>query len=260
VAVNCAAFAGSLLESELFGHEKGSFTGAVAMRKGRFELADQGTLFLDEIGELPMSLQVKLLRVVQEKTFERVGGTTTLTVDFRLIAATNKNLEQEVENGNFREDLYYRLNVVKAVIPPLRDRQEDIPLLINHFIEKYSNERKSTEPVTGVNQEAAQLFFDHAWPGNVRELENAIERAVILSSNDRITPADLPLKMRQTISAPLQLDGIPENAGLSETLATVEKRMIQRAMMLTGNVQTRAAKLLGIGKSGLNQKLKKYKL
>ncbi|MBI9091909.1 MAG: sigma-54-dependent Fis family transcriptional regulator [Desulfobacterium sp.] len=260
VAVNCSAFAESLLESELFGHEKGSFTGAGAMRKGRFEMADRGTLFLDEIGELPMNLQVKLLRVVQEKTFERVGGSTPLTVDFRLIAATNKNLEQEVENGNFREDLYYRLNVVKAVIPPLRDRQEDIPLLINHFIEKYSNERKSTEPVTGVSQEAAQLFFDHAWPGNVRELENTIERAVILSSKERITPADLPLKMRETISAPLQLDGIPENAGLSETLAAVEKRMIQRAMMLTGNVQTRAAKLLGIGKSGLNQKLKKYKL
>jgi len=260
VAVNSSAFAETLLESELFGHEKGSFTGASAMRKGRFEMADKGTLFLDEIGELPMGLQVKLLRVLQEKTFERVGGTTPIVVDFRLIAATNKDLEQEVKKGNFREDLFYRLNVIKAVIPPLRDRQEDIPLLINHFIEKYSNERKSTEPVTGVSQEAAQLFFDHSWPGNVRELENTIERAVILSSGNHITPADLPVKMQKAVLPPLQLDGIPENVGLAETLAAVEKRMILRAMMITDNVQTRAAKLLGIGKSGLNQKLKKYGL
>ncbi len=260
IAVNSSAFAESLLESELFGHEKGAFTGAAAMRKGRFEMADQGTLFLDEIGELPMGIQVKLLRVLQERTFERVGGSTPIVVDFRLIAATNKDLEHEVEKGRFREDLFYRLNVVKAVIPPLRERQEDIPLLINHFIERYGDERKSARPVLGVNQEAAQLFFDYPWPGNVRELENAIERAVILSSDDYITAADLPTKMRQAMSPPLHLDGIPENAGLSETLAAVEKRMIQRAMVLTDNVQTRAAKLLGIGKSGLNQKLKKYGL
>lgn len=258
IAVNSSAFAESLLESELFGHEKGSFTGAAVMRKGRFELADQGTLFLDEIGELPMSIQVKLLRVLQEKTIERVGGSTPIVVDFRLIAATNKNLEEEVEKGRFREDLFYRLNVVKAVIPPLRERQDDIPLLINHFVQQYGAERNSAGPLKGINPRAAQLFFDYTWPGNVRELENAIERAVILCSNDEITPEDLPAKMRQAMSVPLQLDGIPENAGLAETLAAVEKRMIQRAMMLADNVQTKAAKLLGIGKSGLNQKLKKY--
>ncbi len=260
VAVNCTAFAESLLESELFGHEKGAFTGAAGMRKGRFELASQGTLFLDEIGELPTSIQVKLLRVLQEKTIERVGGTTPLPVDFRLIAATNKNLEKEVERGHFREDLYYRLNVVKAVMPPLRDRDGDIPLLVNHFIQKYAHERKSTQTLNGVDPQAARLLFEYAWPGNVRELENIIERAVILATGDSITMDDLPMKLRSQSGTPssLQLDDIPENAGLSETLMAVEKRMIKRAMALSGNVQTRAAEILGIGKSGLNQKLKKY--
>ncbi len=260
VAVNCSAFAESLLESELFGHEKGAFTGAATMKKGRFELADEGTLFLDEIGELPMTIQVKLLRVLQEKTFERVGGTAPIEVNFRLIAATNKVLEEEVENGRFREDLYYRLNVVKAVMPALRDRDGDIPLLVNHFIEKYAFERNTEIPVKGVVPDAARLLFEYQWPGNVRELENVIERAVILSSGDYITPADLPEHVRQPMGGELQLDGIPENAGLYETLAAVEKRMIQRAMALSGNVQTKAAKILGIGKSGLNQKIKKLGL
>ncbi len=261
IAVNCSAFAETLLESELFGHEKGAFTGAAAMKKGRFEMADKGTLFLDEIGELPASIQVKLLRVLQEKNFERVGGTTNIQVDFRLIAATNKNLEQEIKEGKFREDLYYRLNVVKAVLPPLRERQEDIPLLINYFIKKYSRGQKMPSNILkGVTPETARLLFDYPWPGNVRELENMVERAVILSPGDYITPNDLPLKLRQTIGSNLQLDGIPENAGLAETLAAVEKKMIQRALKLTDNVQTRAAKMLGISKSGLNQKIKKYGL
>ncbi len=260
IAVNCSAFAETLLESELFGHEKGAFTGAAAMKKGRFEMAHEGTLFLDEIGELPANIQVKLLRVLQEKTFERVGGTETIKVDFRLIAATNKDLEHEVEKGRFREDLYYRLNVVKAVLPPLRERQEDIPLLINHFIKKYSNEKETSTPLKGVSKEAARLIFDYPWPGNIRELENMVERAVILSSGEYITPADLPVKLRQSISSNPQLSGIPENAGLAETLTAVEKRMIKRALELTGNVQTEAAKLLGIGKSGLNKKIKKYGL
>ncbi len=259
VAVNCSAFAESLLESELFGHEKGAFTGAVGMKKGRFELASQGTLFLDEIGELPTSIQVKLLRVLQEKTIERVGGTTPLSVNFRLIAATNKNLEQEVEKGHFREDLYYRLNVVKAVMPPLRDRDGDIPLLVNHFIRKYAHERKNQPPLDGVDPQAARLLFEYSWPGNVRELENIIERAVILATGTTITMEDLPMKLRSPSTPPtLHLEGIPENAGLSETLTAVEKRMIKRAMALSGNVQARAAEILGIGKSGLNQKLKKY--
>jgi two-component system NtrC family response regulator len=260
VAVNCAAFAESLLESELFGHEKGAFTGATALKKGRFELADKGTLFLDEIGELSMPLQVKLLRVLQEKTIERVGGTTPIPVDFRLIAATNKTLEDEVAENRFREDLYYRLNVVKAVIPPLRDRPEDIPLLINHFIEKFTRESDTASQVKGISREAVRILCDHAWNGNVRELENVIERSVILSAGDIITPADLPPRIRQTPGNTVDLEGIPEGVGLVETLSAVEKRMIIRAMTLSGNVQTRAAEILGIGKSGLNQKLKKYNL
>ena len=260
VAVNCSAFAESLLESELFGHEKGAFTGAANMKKGRFELADKGTLFLDEIGELPMTLQVKLLRVLQERSVERVGGTMAIPVDFRLIAATNKILEDEVQKGNFREDLYYRLNVVKTTIPPLRDRKEDTLLLINHFIKKYTSEAGSVSRVTGINRKAAQILCDYEWKGNVRELENVIERAVILSSGNLISPTDLPIQLRQSSGTALQLDGIPDGVGLSETLAAVEKRMIQRAMKLSGNVQTKAAQLLGIGKSGLNQKLKKFNL
>ncbi|MCG8551262.1 MAG: sigma-54 dependent transcriptional regulator [Desulfobacterales bacterium] len=260
VAVNCSAFAESLMESELFGHEKGAFTGAVGLKKGRFEMADKGTLFLDEIGELSMPLQVKLLRVLQARTVERVGGTVSLPVDFRLIAATNKILEDEVKKGNFREDLYYRLNVVKARIPPLRDRLEDIPLLINHFIEKYTQGPEAAGGVTGIDKEAVQQLCDYEWKGNVRELENVIERAVILAPGSIITISDLPSKIRNPKSGTLQLDGIPDGVGLSETLAAVEKRMIQRAMKRAGNVQTKAAKLLGIGKSGLNQKLKKFNI
>ncbi len=260
VAVNCSAFAETLLESELFGHEKGAFTGAATMKKGRFELADKGTLFLDEIGELPLSLQVKLLRVLQEKTIERVGGTQSIPVDFRLIAATNKTLEQEVKQGRFREDLYYRLNVVKAVIPPLRERSEDIPLLINHFIDKYTHDSGTVTGPCEIDPQAVKLLCDHSWNGNVRELENIIERSVILCSNNLITASDLPPHVRGTASATIDLDGIPEGAGLSETLTAVEKRMIQRAMKLSGNVQTKAAQILGIGKSGLNQKLKKFNL
>ena len=260
IAVNCSAFAESLLESELFGHEKGAFTGAVGLKKGRFEMADKGTLFLDEIGELPMPLQVKLLRVLQERTIERVGGTVSLPVDFRLIAATNKILEDEVKKGNFREDLYYRLNVVKANIPPLRDRLEDIPLLINHFIEKYTQGPETAGNVTGIDKEAVQRLCDYEWKGNVRELENVIERAVILAPGTTITVSDLPSQIRNPKSGTLQLDGIPDGVGLSETLAAVEKRMILRAMKMSGNVQTKAAKILGIGKSGLNQKLKKFNI
>ena len=260
IAVNCSAFAETLLESELFGHEKGAFTGASSLKKGRFEISDQGTLFLDEIGELPISLQTKLLRVLQEKTIERVGGTLPIPVDFRLIAATNKNLEDEVKNGNFREDLYYRLNVVKTVIPPLRERSEDIPLLIKHFIDKYTNEQQPESKVSGITPEAVKILCDYQWKGNVRELENVLERCILLGSGDMITPSELPLQVRQNVSSFLDLDGIPQDVGLAETLAAVEKRMIQRAMKLSGNVQTKAAKLLGIGKSGLNQKLKKFNL
>ncbi len=261
VAVNCSALAESLLESELFGHEKGAFTGAISMKKGRFELADQGTLFLDEIGELSPSLQVKLLRILQEKVFERVGGTRPITVNIRLIAATNKSLKEEIRKGSFREDLFYRLNVVHIVLPPLRDRLEDIRPLMAHFIEKYADERLRDQPVTHVEQEVERLFFKYDWPGNVRELENVIERAMVMCADGVIKVDDLPKDFRQNVNKEentLSLDGLQPRATLYETLAHVEKQMILSALQKTDYVQSHAAALLGIGKSGLNQKLKKY--
>jgi two-component system NtrC family response regulator len=260
VAVNCSALAESLLESELFGHERGAFTGAVSSKKGRFELAHGGTLFLDEIGELSANLQVKLLRVLQDKSFERVGGVRSIAVDIRVIAATNKNLGLEMRAGRFREDLFYRLNVVHIAIPPLRDRREDIRLLVNHFIQKYAAERRSAVPVRGVAQEVDRLFYDYSWPGNVRELENVIERVMILCPNEIITGADLPRGFKSSLDNALHLDGIPANAKLYETLEMVERTMIERALKMADNVQSHAAAILGIGKSGLNQKLKKYNL
>lgn len=260
IAVNCSALAETLLESELFGHEKGAFTGAVAMKKGRFELADTGTLFLDEIGELSQNLQVKLLRVLQEKVFERVGGVKPISVDIRLITATNKTLKEEVKQENFREDLFYRLNVVHVVLPLLRHRTEDIRLLVDHFIEKYSDERKMAAPVKGVERDVEKLFQDYIWPGNVRELENVIERAMVLCPDEIIRVSDLPADFKDSVYNTLHLEGIPSDAKLYETLALVEKKLIIRALTLTDYVQSHAAELLGIGKSGLNQKIKKYNL
>jgi two-component system NtrC family response regulator len=260
VAVNCSALAENLLESELFGHEKGAFTGAVASKKGRFELADGGTLFLDEIGELSPNLQVKLLRVLQEKVFERVGGIRTISVDIRIIAATNKDLQQEMRDGRFREDLYYRLDVVHIVLPPLKERQEDIRLLVNHFIKKYASERQSAAPITGVDQEVDRLFFDYNWPGNIRELENVIERVMILCPGDTIRVSDLPKGFKDNVYNTLHLEGIPADAKLYDTLAMIEKALIERALKMSNNVQAHAADMLGIGKSGLNQKIKKYNL
>ena len=258
IAVNCSALSENLLESELFGHEKGAFTGAIAMKKGRFELADGGTLFLDEIGELSQNLQVKLLRVLQERAFERVGGIRPVPVNIRIIAATNKNLKHETEQGRFREDLYYRLNVLYLVLPPLRERVEDIRLLVDHMIEKYASERRPGQQVTGVDQEVDRLLYAYSWPGNVRELENAIERAMVLCPGNIIRVSDLPKEFKKNISHSLQLEGISDNAKLYETLDMVEKAMIERALTLSNNVQSHAAELLGIGKSGLNQKIKKY--
>jgi two-component system, NtrC family, response regulator len=260
VAVNCSALSETLLESELFGHEKGAFTGAISMKKGRFELADGGTLFLDEIGELSQTLQVKLLRVIQEKVFERVGGEKSVNVNIRLIAATNKDLKKEMEAGRFREDLFYRLNVIRIHLPPLRKRREDIYLLTQHFIEKYANERISDITVKGIDQEVKRLFYDYGWPGNVREFENVIERAMILCPSDTIQVSDLPKDFTDNAYNRLQFEDIPSNAQLNETLALVEKKMIERALKMAKNVQSHAAEILGIGKSGLNQKIKKFKL
>ncbi len=260
VAVNCSALAETLLESELFGHEKGAFTGAMSTKKGRFELADSGTLFLDEIGELPQSLQVKLLRVIQEKVFERVGGTKPISVDIRLIAATNKDLKKEMEDGRFREDLFYRLNVVRISLPPLRHRMEDMHLLSQHFIDKYTEERIYDIPVKGIDQAVKRLFYEYSWPGNVREFENVIERAMLMCPGDMITVSDLPKDFTDNAFNRLHLEDIPSNAKLYETLTLVEKKMIERALRMANNVQSHAAEILGIGKSGLNQKIKKLKL
>lgn len=260
IAVNCSALSENLLESELFGHEKGAFTGAIAMKKGRFELADEGTLFLDEIGELSQNLQVKLLRVLQERAFERVGGVRPVPVNIRIIAATNKNLKHETEQGRFREDLYYRLNVLYLVLPPLRERVEDIRLLVDHMIEKYASERRPGQQVSGVDQDVDRLLYGYSWPGNVRELENAIERAMVLCPGNIIRVSDLPREFKKNITHSLHLEGISDNAQLYETLDMVEKAMIERALTISHNVQSHAAELLGIGKSGLNQKIKKYGL
>jgi len=260
IAVNCSALAENLLESELFGHEKGAFTGAISMKKGRFELADGGSLFLDEISELSPGLQVKLLRALQERNFERVGGVKQILVDIRIIAATNRQLKEEVKQGRFREDLFYRLNVINIVIPPLRQRLEDIRLLVDHFIKKYTAERKAGPNITGVDTDVERLLYDYAWPGNVRELENAIERAMILCTEDKIRVFDLPREFKDNVYNTIHFDGIPSTAKLYETLELVEKIMIKRALEKTNNIQSHAAELLGIGKSGLSQKLKKFNL
>jgi Nif-specific regulatory protein len=253
MAVNCAALAESLLESELFGHEKGSFTGALALKKGRLEIADGGTVFLDEIGELSLTLQVKLLRVLQERDFERVGGTRTLKVDIRLITATNKNLEDAVAAGTFRQDLYYRLNVVGLQVPPLRDRPEDIPLLANYFAAKYAE--KCNRRITGISAEAQARLLGYDWPGNVRELENAIERAVVLGSTDRILLEDLPesvLESEPAATAP--------GTKYHEAVAQTKKQIILNAMQQAKGSYTEAAKLLGVHPNYLHRLIRNLNL
>jgi len=253
VAVNVAALPETLLESELFGHERGAFTGADRERRGRFELADGGTLFLDEIGDLPRSLQVKLLRVLQEQTVERVGASRAITVDVRIIAATHRDLEALIRAGEFREDLYYRLNVVSIDLPPLRDRREDVPLLVDHFLRRFAGER--TPPVTAVSREALDLLLKYPYPGNVRELENLIHRAVVLARGPLVTTADLP--------APVA-DAAPEtdaDAGtFVERVTRLERQLIVDALGRAGGVQTQAARLLGMSERHLRYKLKKYGL
>jgi Nif-specific regulatory protein len=254
MAVNCAALNESLLESELFGHEKGSFTGAFAQKKGRLEIADGGTVFLDEIGELTPPLQVKLLRVLQEREFERVGGTMTIKVDLRLIAATNKNLEEAIEAGEFRQDLYYRLNGVSLEMPPLRDRREDIMLLANYFADKYG--AKCNRKLQGFSAEARACLTAYDWPGNVRELENAIERAVVLGTTDLILPEDLPetLLERET-AAPAQ-----SRIGYHEAVVQTKKQIILRAIEEAKGNYTEAAKLLGVHPNYLHRLIRNLNL
>ncbi|NLX17870.1 MAG: sigma-54-dependent Fis family transcriptional regulator [Desulfobulbus sp.] len=263
ISVNCAALSEHLLESELFGHEKGAFTDAVVMRKGRFELADTGTLFLDEIGEMSAQLQAKLLRVLQEKSFERVGGSTTQNVDIRILAATNKDLKDEVDKGNFREDLYYRLNVIHIHLAPLRERVDDIPALVTHFLEKNS---RNLGKELDISPEALRLLVSLPWEGNVRELENTIERAAILCSGNRIEPEDVQpdsteLSPSHDWSKGLELSQfIPEHLSLSEVLNGIEEKLVRKALEDNFYVQARAAEQLGITKSLLQYKMKKYSL
>ncbi len=262
ITVNCAALAENLLESELFGHEKGAFTGAVGMRKGRFELADDGTIFLDEVGEIPLALQSKLLRILQEKSFERVGGTKTLTVDVRIISASNRDLKEEVAQGRFREDLFYRLNVIHVSLPPLRERMDDMPLLVDCFIQKFA-ERLEKEDLS-ISPEALRLLITLPWEGNVRELENTIERAAILCNDTRIEPEDVQpesinMGNQAGWSQEMNLEQlIPETVGLNEVLYAIEEKMLHHALEATGHVQARAAEKLGITKSLLQYKMKKY--
>jgi two-component system NtrC family response regulator len=258
VSVNCGALTETLLESELFGHEKGAFTGAVALKKGRFELADGGTLFLDEVGEMPPSLQVKLLRVLQEMEFERVGGTRSLRVDVRVLSASNRNLKETVAEGSFREDLFYRLNVIHIEVPPLRERPEDIRLLVNHFMDKYR--RASDKEKIELSPEVWKSFYAYHWPGNVRELENVIERAVVLNSEGLISLKDLPPEFSEEREE-LDVDRfIPSDVPLQQTLEKIEEKLILRALKQSGNVQSHAAERLGITKSLIQHKMKKYNI
>jgi two-component system response regulator AtoC len=258
IAINCAAIPETLLESELFGYEKGAFTDARAQKRGLFELADKGTLFLDEIGEIPLTLQAKLLRVLEEQSFRRLGGLKDICVDVRFIAATNKNLREAVREGAFRQDLYFRLNVIQIVIPPLRERIEDTLPLVEFFIEHYN--RKFKRHIEGVTPEAEQLLLAHDWPGNVRELRNAIERAMILEESSLITPGSLPIAISRSDGhpeVPVPVAEIPEN-GMS--LVDNERQLLVRALEKTAGNQTQAARLLRITRDTLRYKMKKYNL
>ena len=262
ITVNCAALAENLLESELFGHEKGAFTGAVAMRKGRFELADGGTIFLDEVGEIPLALQAKLLRVLQERSFERVGGTKTLTVDVRIISASNRDLKEAVMQGRFREDLFYRLNVIHVNLPALRERMDDMSLFVDFFIDKFAV--KLQRPGLTITKDALRLLMTLPWEGNVRELENTIERAAILCDNncidaEDVQPESVNMDNHAAWSRELDLHQIiPESASLNDVLYAVEEKMLVEALEDAGFVQARAADRLGITKSLLQYKMKKY--
>jgi Nif-specific regulatory protein len=263
IKVNCAALPETLLESELFGHERGAFTGAHASRPGRFELADGGTIFLDEIGEMPLSLQAKMLRILQEKQFERIGGTKTFTVDVRIVAATNVSLETAVAEGQFRADLYYRLNVVPIVLPPLRERKEDIPLLFSHFLNK-SNQRNAKK--MKITSELLDFLINYSWPGNVREMQNLVERMVILAEGDRLGTEDLPMNMmsqKRPEKARVVSDFVEVvRPGIDspKSLQEIERKEIEAALRRNGWVQVRAARELGLTERQMGYRIKKYGL
>jgi len=259
ISVNCMALNTGVLESELFGHEKGSFTGAVSRRRGRFELADKGTLFLDEIGELSHDMQVKLLRVLQERQFERVGGTEAVEVDIRIVAATNRDLSKAVADGRFREDLFYRLNVVSIELPPLRERREDIPFLAAHFLDRYA--RENSRELKGFTPSAMDYLSAYEWPGNVRQLENVIERCVVMCTGDTVDAEDLPPEIKDEESQfKSAVDLLPTKLDLSDTLEKIEGAVIRRALVRADFVQVKAAELLNVSKSLLQYKLKKYNI
>lgn len=250
VPVNCAAIPEEILESELFGHEKGAFTGADNLVKGRFELAHESSIFLDEIGEINPSVQIKILRVLQEKAFERVGGQETINVDVRIIAATNRVLEEEVKKGTFREDLYYRLNVIHIHVPPLRERKDDIPLLVASFLEEFAVENGKN--IKGIDSQAKSAIYNYNWPGNIRELRNCIESAVVMCSGEEIKLEDLPPTVSK--SAGDQSINIPANATLDEA----EKIIILQTLAANKNNKSKTADLLGIGRKTLHRKLEEY--
>jgi transcriptional regulator with GAF, ATPase, and Fis domain len=286
VAVNCGAIPEDLLEAELFGHEKGAFTGAIRNRTGRFELADGGTIFLDEVGDMSPTLQVKVLRVIQERQFERIGGVKTIQADVRIITATHQNLEKAVEEKRFREDLYYRINVIPLQLPPLRDRGIDVPILVKHFLEKYNNLKK--KDVKNITPEAMNILLNYSWPGNVRELQNLIEMLVVMKENDTIEAADLPRKMHggagqqklPDATAPLVNDAVSfqkfplnmfwqavvtvpvadDDIDFNQAVENFEKDLICRALEKSGGVKNKAARMLNLNRTTLVEKLKRLKL
>ncbi len=262
VTVNCGAIPEELLESELFGHDKGAFTGAIKTRIGRFELAQEGSIFLDEIGDMSPSLQVKLLRVIQEKQFERIGGMSTINADVRIIAATHRNLEEAVKKGKFREDLYYRINVIPIYLPSLRERKTDIPILISHFLQTFNSLKKKT--IKGLNEEAMKYMVEYSWPGNVRELQNTIEMLVVMKEKGYIEVDDLPDRISCQIDQVIDMETgveIPdEGLSLNQAITNFEKDILLKALSKSGGVKNKAAKLLQINRTTYVEKLKRYNI
>jgi len=260
IQINCGAIPENLLESELFGHVRGAFTGATSPKQGKFEVADGGTIFLDEIGDMSPDLQVKILRVLEEKEFEQVGGCKTIKVDVRIIAATHRELEEEVQKGNFREDLFYRLFVIPINLPPLRTRKSDIPLLISHFLKQFNE--KNSRDVDGIAEEAMEIIMNHSWKGNVRELKNMVEGLVVLKGKGEITPKDLPKRLTMknaSVSLP-QMDITQDGICLSTAVSEFEKNLIVQCLEQTKWVKKQAAKLLQVNRTTLVEKIKRHQL